>query len=296
MYSCLELFSGIGGFAIAAEQMGWKVARAIDINQHASEVYRLNFNHTLEVRTIESIPLDELAEIKAELWWMSPPCQPFTRRGAQRGLKDARSEAFLHVVEAIQSIKPSVVALENVPEFRDSSAADHLRAALERTGYQWNEWELCPSELGIPNRRRRFYLVAALDFAPIQQAIGAVQDRSLASYLDPVSGTAFEVSKATANAFEAAIDRVDPSDDYAMASCFTSAYGKSPVQSGSYLLTGNSLRRFSPREIVRLLGFPDRFQLPSHLTHRQQWKLVGNSLSIPVLRHCLASIETGLRR
>ena len=286
-YACLELFSGIGGFAVAAGRLGWQVSRTIDINQQAAQVYWKNFDHDHQIRTIESIPFDEFASVGADLWWMSPPCQPFTQRGAKRDIADTRCEAFMHVVKAIASVKPPIVAMENVPGFRDSSAAHALRTTLEASGYRHVEWELCPTEFGVPNRRRRFYLVATLHGITVptrsEQAC-----RPLQQFLDSGSATPdLFVPETEASQFASAIDCVATNDKLAIASCFTSAYGKSPAQSGSYLRSHDGLRRFSPREILRLLGFPADFQLPPELTLRQQWKLVGNSLSIPAVEYCL---------
>ena len=84
---CLELYCGIGGFAVAAQQLGWQVVRAVDINQRAAEVYRHNFDHVLETRTIESLSTSDLSATEADLWWMSPPCQPFTARGQRRDIQ-----------------------------------------------------------------------------------------------------------------------------------------------------------------------------------------------------------------
>jgi hypothetical protein len=50
------------------------------------------------------------------------------------------------------------------------------------------------------------------------------------------------------------------------------------------------LRRFSPREILRLHGFADSFALPFGLSIKHLWPLVGNSLSLPPLRHALSFI------
>jgi len=55
-------------------------------------------------------------------------------------------------------------------------------------------------------------------------------------------------------------------------------------------LTPTGLRRFSPREILRLLGFPDSFHLPDNLPMRQAWRHVGNSLSVVAVRHVLSVI------
>jgi site-specific DNA-cytosine methylase len=56
------------------------------------------------------------------------------------------------------------------------------------------------------------------------------------------------------------------------------------------LHTSNGLRRFSPQEVVRLLGFPDSFRLDPRLTREQAWRLVGNSLSVVAVAHVLSAI------
>jgi hypothetical protein len=62
------------------------------------------------------------------------------------------------------------------------------------------------------------------------------------------------------------------------------------VRSGSYLRTPTGLRRFSPNEILRLLGFPETYSLPPDLPLQAAWHLVGNSLSVPAARHVLSAI------
>ena len=88
--------------------------------------------------------------------------------------------------------------------------------------------------------------------------------------------------------YAGAIDILDAADPAAVTSCFTAAYGRSPVRSGSYLRTGGGVRRFSPREILRLLGFPAAFDLPRRLSAHDAWPLVGNSLSVSAVRWVLS--------
>jgi site-specific DNA-cytosine methylase len=83
---------------------------------------------------------------------------------------------------------------------------------------------------------------------------------------------------------------VDAEDRSAETHCFTSAYGRSVVRSGSYLRTRAGVRRFSPHEIVRLLGFPEQYQLPEDWPARRLWPLVGNSLSVAAVRYVLRAI------
>jgi site-specific DNA-cytosine methylase len=160
---------------------------------------------------------------------------------------------------------------------------------LDELGYEVQEIVLCPTELGIPNRRQRLFLVAGLTpLQPLRRPTPAPSP--LEAFLDLQPPAALWVSRDLTNRYREALSIVDPLQPTAVASCFTSAYGRSPVRSGSYLDTASGLRRFSPGEILRLLGFPPEFSLPPDLPMRKAWRLVGNSLSVPAVRHVLSAI------
>jgi hypothetical protein len=80
---------------------------------------------------------------------------------------------------------------------------------------------------------------------------------------------------------------LDPKDPQAYTTCFTSGYGRSLMHAGSYLRCAGGVRRFSPEEIARLLHFPEGFRFPDRMTLRKKWHLVGNSLSVAVVRKVL---------
>ncbi len=274
------------------------MVRAIDIHRGALGVYSANFPHPLAARTIESVSAAELAEIGADLWWMSPPCQPFTRRGRQRDDEDPRSWALLALLQRIGEVRPTFLALENVPGFEGSRTHGQLREVLAAAGYEVSERLLCPSSLGLPNRRLRFYLVASRrGFAgQAPAAPSPVPLRSCLEWLpEEEAPAALTLDPALADRYRQAIDVVDAGDPAALSACFTSAYGRSPVRSGSYLRTEGGrtapgLRRFSPREILNLLGFPAHYRLPQTLPLAHAWRLVGNSLSVPAVREVLRAL------
>lgn len=286
----LELFAGIGGCAAALRGTTAEVVAAVDINRSALEVYRHNFSHPIQTCTIESLSAAWFADWQADLWWLSPPCQPYTRRGKQLDLEDPRSQALLMLLERIEQVQPDYVALENVPPFATSQARTRLCAILARCGYDVAEQILCPTELGIPNRRRRYYLLAGkspLRTLPTCEPVAS----SLADYLDAEVDRSLDVSPEFVQQYAGALDLVDWHDRQAVTSCFTAAYGRSPVRSGSYLRSPTGVRRFSPTEILRLLGFPSDYRLPSELAPAKAWPLVGNSLSVSVVRHLLSRLE-----
>ena len=297
----LELFCGIGGCAAALPAQAQVVA-AVDIDRRALAVYGHNFPHPRWCRAIESLRVAEVAALGADLWWLSPPCQPHTRRGHGRDLDDPRSAGLRHAVDLLSALHPRWLALENVPGFESSRSHELLLGTLERLGYEVEEMQLCPTELGIPNRRRRYYLLASLGDPPSVSAPRPAPRRvarpdpralprpKLADFLDPQPDPDLRVEPALLARYARAVDCVDAAAPGALAATFTSAYGRSPVYSGSYLKHGPSWRRATPTEVLRLLGFPAWYRLPADLPRRTGWALAGNSLSVTAVRHVLAAI------
>ncbi len=293
----LELYCGIGGCAAAVASSGVRVVAALDVNRSALEVYTQNFDHPVSARTLEGLGADELAAFRADLWWLSPPCQPFTRRGLGRDADDPRSRSLLALLDRIGELgaaAPSRLALENVPGFAGSRCHARLLEVLAAAGYRVRERVLCPTELGVPNRRRRYYLAARRGADPAPWPAPPPGGPPLAAYLDPEgaeTGSDLRLAPAIARRYRHALDVVDPADPSAVAACFTAAYGRSPVRSGSYLpAPGGGLRHFSPSEVLRLLGFPATFSLPPGMPPARAWPLLGNSLSVPAVRHVLSTL------
>ncbi len=294
----LELFSGIGAVSLASRG-GDQVVSAVDINQSAMQVFRANFRAPSLVREISSLSDQDLAEMGADLWWMSPPCQPFTRRGLRKDLNDSRTRPLLHLIEAIERIQPTHIAMENVVGFGNSETHHRLVSTLKRSGYQYSSTELCSTQFGLPNLRPRFFLAASKSVQPDLTAELPLNcpSKTVAEFLDSVEQLArwqndLAVDATEIAKFHPAINIATP--DSKITRCFTSAYGRSFVQSGSYLKRADGYRRFSPTEVCRLLGFPGEFQLPLDLPTHKLWKMIGNSVSIPCAKHVLRSFDPQL--
>lgn len=284
----LELYAGIGGFAAAARGMFDDVV-AIEQSDVVLRAYARNFAHRTLEKNIAGLAPEDYATLDADFWWLSPPCQPFTRRGLSGDADDPRMRSFLRVLEAIETLRPRTLAMENVPEFADSASHAALHSAL--AGYAIRERILCPTELGIPNRRRRYYLVASRDTLGEMRIEHA--PRALREFLEP-NQPGLEISEPILEKYRHAMSIIDPDDPLAIASCFTSAYGRSPAKSGSFLILDNTrVRRFSSREILNLLGFPEDFALPElpELSLERTYSLIGNSLSVFAVRAVLASLK-----
>lgn len=291
----LELFAGIGGFTIAAENAINAVnVTAIDINTDAAFTYRSNFAHTFWVRELESLPVRQLSDLNADLWWMSPPCTPFTRKGNRKGIDDVRCNALKHIVHAMKSVQPTHVMVENVVGFEESEAISLLHDAWMLGGYNVQILTLCPTQFGIPNRRPRVYCIASKrplhelpEIQPLPHLLSEYLDLSLRRSDDPD----LWLHDSLVDRYLGAINVVVPLDPFAVTACFGAAYGKSITRSGSYLKTSEGVRRFTPVEVANLLGIPESFQFPKAISRLRQWHLLGNSLSITVVEYLLSAIS-----
>jgi len=294
----LELFCGIGGFAAAVAGSDVRVVAALDQNPAALAVYRHNFpDHPVRQVDLERVSAWELTSPAADLWWMSPPCQPYCERGSRRDLDDSRARSLVRLLELLETVPleklPEHLALENVAGFADSQARQRLLPLLESRGYRIMERHLCPTELGVPSRRPRYYLLATRgEFAPAPRR--ERPSRRLSSYLDFGVGaplpSPLHVTPDIIERFGNGLRILDPADGTAYTTCFTSGYGKSIVNSGSYLRHGSGVRYFSPEEVARLLHFPDWFGFPPEVQLRKRWHLIGNSLSLAAVREVLQAL------
>jgi DNA (cytosine-5)-methyltransferase 1 len=292
----LELFCGIGGFAAAAAGTNIRVVGAVDQSPAALDVYRLNFpGHNAWQLNLENVTVDEMAVFGADFWWLSPPCQPYTVRGAGRDIEDPRALSFLRLLKVIAGMPeeklPTHLALENVEGFTRSEMRKRLVDLLSRRGFQIQECMLCPTELGVPMRRPRYYLMASRGRLDPPVVVVDAQRRPLGDYLDEGNGYGIPEELHVAGDVLARFGKgfriLDPKDPQAYTTCFTSGYGRSLIHAGSYLRCAGGVRRFAPEEIARLLHFPEGFRFPGRMTLRKKWHLAGNSLSVTAVRKVL---------
>lgn len=162
----LEFYSGVGGLRYALEAMEdrkGEVVAAFDINDMANDVYQHNFGDRPQQRNIAALTAQELDRWEADLWMMSPPCQPYTRNGLKKDAFDGRAESFLELLQQLPRMNhpPTSILVENVVGFETSRTREMLVDMLESEGYAIEEYILSPIDLGIPYTRPRYFLVAS---------------------------------------------------------------------------------------------------------------------------------------
>lgn len=141
-------------------EIEYEMIAAYDNNAVANAVYRHNFGLVPTTTNLEHISTFP----KADLWLLSPPCQPYTRGGKLLDDKDPRAAALMHLISVLDSTPepPKWLFLENVLNFEKSKSRDRLMAVLQRRGYRVEELLISPLDpwVAIPNDRLRYYLAA----------------------------------------------------------------------------------------------------------------------------------------
>ena len=282
----LELYCGIGGFAKACEGLHVDIVQAYDQSDVAIATYNANFSHKATKFNLEKFNETHLEDI--DFLWMSPPCQPYTSKGDKKELEDSRTNSFKTILKAINKNPPLHVGVENVEGFKKSSGRDLLMKTLTKNGYFINETLLCPSELGIPNRRMRYYMAASLK--PLKPIKKSFTCKELKEFLKEPNDP-FLIPNDKLEKFRKGFRIVNPEDKNAYSTCFTSSYSKSWMHSGAYLACSEGVRLFEPSEIANLMGFEDTFIFPDTLTKRQCYKLIGNSLSVYAVQCILTQLD-----
>lgn len=306
----LELFAGIGGVAAAVEaekNLDAEIVQAIDIDTVAKVVYQENFSWPYRIAEIASVTSDELASLDANLWWLSPPCLPFSVRGMRKDLHDPRNQALMHLIGVISQIRPPVVIIENVPGFETSQSCKHLVEQLCKSNYHHQILDVCPTAFGWCNKRRRIYFVAwqpsCCDSENIVSELTweTTEQPSLSEMVDHrinrESNPELYLDDDAVEKYLPALDRLtvqDIAEGSKPTACYAASYGKTYLHAGSYLVNEEGVRRFSPDEVKRQLGFDKSFNFPSSVSTRPAWKLLGSSLSIPVVRALLSSIGNSI--
>ena len=159
----VELFCGIGGFRIAAEERNIRTVWANDICPKACKVYRDRFGNA-ELRQGD---IHELAhEIPPhDLLTAGFPCQPFSSAGKKKGVRDPRGHLFEVIVDVLHRYKPSFFILENVKRLLSMEEGTHFAKILSKlASLDYNiEWRLVNTmHLGLPQNRQRLLILGAL--------------------------------------------------------------------------------------------------------------------------------------
>lgn len=174
--TALDLFSGAGGLSLGLHLAGFEVAAAVEVDAWAADTYEANFSSVPLVRA-DIVELSDRVLTKykgVDLVAGGPPCQGFSIAAShRRDATDPRNLLYLQFVRAVSVIKPRMFLVENVPELQrvklpgGQGLLDDFTSRLSSLGYTVQRFLLNAADFGVPQVRRRLFLLGFRSPGPI---------------------------------------------------------------------------------------------------------------------------------
>ena len=266
---------------------------ASEIDQQAREAYKANYDID---------PLGDISEIDAssipnhDLLCAGFPCQPFSIIGNRLGFDDMRGTLFFELVRIIKEKKPPMIILENVKQLsthNKNQTISRIIESLNLLGYK-TDWKVLNAlNFGLPQKRERVIIIGFLDhsidfhwpqeikhYKPLSEVLEKEFDKKhLASETIRDKRKASHTSK-----YQPAIWHENKSGNI---SSYPFSCALRAGASYNYLLVDGK-RRLTPREMLRLQGFPDSFR--QVCSDSQTRKQAGNAVPVPMIQAVIKEV------
>lgn len=183
-----SLFSGIGGFDLAAEWCGWENVFHCEWNTFGQKVLKHHFPNSISYNDITKTDFT-IHRGTIDIISGGFPCQPYSSAGKRLGKEDER-HLWPEMLRAIREIQPSWVVGENVrglTNWNGGLVFDEVQSDLETQGYEVLPFLLPAAALNAPHRRDRIWFIAYSDFNRLHRCNSAYEVKSTDGRLDALN-------------------------------------------------------------------------------------------------------------
>lgn len=297
------MFSGIGGFDLAAKNLGMELVGACEIDKYARQVYSRHFPGVRIWEDATKLNPEELPDF--DLLCAGFPCQAFSIAGRRLGFEESRGTLFFEVARIAKEKRPKLLFLENV---RGLLSHDNGRTfavilkTLDEIGYDV-EWQCINSKYFVPQNRERIFIIGHLRGKSTRQIfpLGNISE---------INEAKSNTSKGKGNGVEDAIcytvdsnywkgpdgkrtmivvhqsirqqERIYSTDG--ISASINAIGGGWGAKTGLYE-TLKGIRRLTPKECERLQSFPAGWT--DILSDTQRYKCVGNAVTVSVIQYIM---------
>ncbi len=317
---CCDLFCGGGGSSCGARAAGAVPVGGVDLWRLATETYSLNFPDA----SVFTAPIGELSprriykEIGAiGLLLASPECTSHSVAKGSAPRDEASRQLSFEVLRFAEAWRPRWVVVENVVQMEQWGRFGEWLCELRGLGYQTRVCKLDAQSFGVPQSRRRLFVMADRlrePAAPREQrglpksARTILRDgppRGEPWKLSPVEGP--RRAEATVARAKRAIDAIGDSEPFLMVYYGTDGAGgwqrlDRPLRTITTLdrfalVTpngkGHVMRMLQPPELAAAMGFPKSYNWPT-TARRNKIRLIGNAVCPPVMSAVVKALIDGV--
>lgn len=296
----IDLFSGIGGTRLGFEDDNTVNVFSSEWDKFAVKTYEANFGDkpSGDITQVNEADIPEHDILLAGF-----PCQPFSSIGKRGGFKDeTQGTLFFDILRILDYHKPAMLLLENVPgllTIDEGRTMETVMGSLDELGYDVQYKVLDSADFGLPQRRKRVYIVGFLKELQVKYEYPeptVTEHTPISSILEgDVEG--YTISKKLQENYLFKKDDGKPQvvdkDSDELAKTLVSTYHKVQRLTGTFVRGGETgLRLLSRNEIKALQGFPLDFKLP--VSRTQAYRQLGNSVPVPVVKAVADNMKESL--
>ena len=281
------LFAGVGGLELGFHLAGHQTTLLVESMPEARAVLRERFAGVPLLEDVRELTADALPA-GVDVISAGFPCQDLSSVGLKEGILGSRSGLIGEVLRLLRDRPVPWLILENVPFLLDLSRGKALQLITQRLqelGYSWAYRVLDAEAFGLPQRRRRWFLVASNVHDPRSVLLSGNVLRPIPPPHDQVACGFYWTEGMRALGW--AVDAVPP----------IKAGSTVGVPSPPAILLPGGRGVVTPdiRDAERLQGFPVDWTKPAESVARQslRWRLVGNAVCVPVSRWIAERVGRG---
>lgn len=304
----VDLFAGWGGFSLGAEWAGADVILAANHWKMAVEAHKANHPHAKHLcQDLNQANFYDFPDM--DLLLASPACQGHSTASQpkRRRYHDALRSTAWAVVSCADAKEPQAIVVENVTDFLRWRLYPVWKAALEQLGYAIEEHVALASHFGVPQRRKRLFIVATKSRSALGLTLPKNPEPGFGPCIDwndehvdpgergwqPISSKTPKVQERIAKA--RALGRGER-----FLTQYVSNHPGVPLDEPIRTITtkvqwaivdGDQIRMLRVREHARAMGFPDSYQWPVASTKEHQVKGLGNAVAPPVAQWFVEQIQ-----
>jgi len=292
-FKFIDLFAGIGGMRIPFEEIGGDCVFSSEIDKHAQQTYKDNFNE---------LPFGDIKEIEAkdipnhDLLLAGFPCQAFSHAGLKKGFNDTRGTLFFEIARILEHHRPKAFLLENVRGLKSHDGGNTLKViinTLRELKYEnLHAQILNAKDFNLPQNRSRFFIVGLKDInAKFSFPEKLESPTKVADILDDVVDKKYTISDRLWKSHkDRKLRNLRNGKGFGYSSFneeseYTRTISSRYYKDGSEILIEQKKknpRLLTPREAARLQGFPEEYIL--NKSEIQSYKQIGNAVPVNVVR------------
>jgi len=309
----LDLFCGAGGSSWGAREAGVEIVAAFDLWPLAGEAHLVNFPESDFINSrLEELNVAELTKKYSEidLILASPECTNHSPAKGNKPRCEKSKDTAFQVVRFAAAFKPRWLVIENVVNMRKWSRYAEFKSALEKLGYHLCEQVLNSAHFGVPQSRRRLFLVADKQQMPLKVMPRKTEPKKVAEIVD-LNGVYRWTPLRRPNRAKATLERAERGfAALGETKPFLIVYYGSDGGGGWQRLNrplrtittvdrfalvkpdpenGHVMRMLQVPELQAAMGMPVKMKLEAG-TRRDRIKMIGNAVCPPVMQKVIEGL------